>query len=326
MAASTAASRRCRTSWRPADVALGIYAGRHAQALVSSIGRLARNPLATLLTVLVLALALALPLALDVFVMNAGAATGGFSNAVDLSVYFKTDVPLAKVQQLAANARAHPGIADATVISAEDGLNEFKRYSGFGAALQGLQENPLPHVLRVHPKGDAQSSAAIDALERYFTAWPEVDVVQMDADWVRRFNALLALMQHLLVLAAALLGAGVLAIVGNTIRLEIQGRREEIEVTKLVGGSNGFVRRPFLYTGILYGVLGSLAAWLIVALSVASLQAPVSVLGQLYGSHFALTGPTPQDVGVLIAAGVVLGWLGAWIAAYRHLRDAEPRA
>ncbi len=136
--------------------------------------------------------------------------------------------------------------------------NEFQRYSGFGAALQASAGAiRCRNVLRVHPTADAQSGRGdLEALERYFAAWPEVDVVQMDAEWVLRFNAMLALMQHLLLLAAALLGVGVLAIVGNTIRLEIQGRRDEIEVTKLVGGSNGFVRRPFLYTGMLYGVLG----------------------------------------------------------------------
>jgi cell division transport system permease protein len=307
-------------------VALGIYAARHAQAFLGSLGRLARSPFATLLTVLVIALALALPLALDLFVTNAAAATGGFANAIDLSVYFKTDVPLAKVQQLAESARARPGVADVTVISAEEGLNEFKKYSGFGAALQGLQQNPLPHVLHVHPSAEAQSTAALETLEHYLAAWPEVDLVQMDADWVRRFNALLELLQRLLLLAATLLAVGVLAVVGNTIRLEIQGRRDEIEVTKLVGGSNAFVRRPFLYTGMLYGLVGGLLAWLIVMLAVLALQAPVAALGQLYGSHYVLTGPTAQDVGALLGVGVGLGWLGAWIAAARHLRGIEPRA
>jgi cell division transport system permease protein len=307
-------------------MALGIYVGRHAQALLGSIGRLARKPFATFLTLLVIALALALPLALELFVTNAATATGGFTNAVDLSVYFKTDVPLVKVQQLAQSARARPGVADVTVISAEEGLDEFKKYSGFGAALQGLQQNPLPHVLRVRPSAEAQSSGALETLEHYFAAWPEVDQVQLDAGWVRRFNALLELLQRLLLLASALLGVGVLAVVGNTIRLEIQSRHDEIEVTKLVGGSNAFVRRPFLYTGMLYGLMGALVAWLFVALAVLALQAPVAALGQLYGSHFALTGPTERDVGLLVGVGVALGWLGAWMAAARHLRGIEPRA
>jgi cell division transport system permease protein len=118
----------------------------------------------------------------------------------------------------------------------------------------------------------------------------------------------------------------VLAVIGNTIRLEIAGRRAEIEVIKLVGGSNSYVRRPFLYTGRLYGLLGALIAWGIVALAIVLLGDPVANLATLYGSHFALRGPTPQDVGALLGAGAALGWVGAWISAARHLRSIEPRA
>jgi cell division transport system permease protein len=148
----------------------------------------------------------------------------------------------------------------------------------------------------------------------------------VDAEWVMRFNAILDLLRHLLLIAAALLGIGVLAVIGNTIRLEITGRRTEIEVTKLVGGSNSFVRRPFLYTGMLYGLGGALLAWGIVALAIVVLSEPAATLARLYGSRYVLHGPTTDDVGVLLGAGVVLGWLGAWIAAARHLRDIEPRA
>jgi cell division transport system permease protein len=148
----------------------------------------------------------------------------------------------------------------------------------------------------------------------------------VDAEWVMRFNAILELLRHLLVIAAALLGVGVLAVIGNTIRLEIQARRAEIEVTKLVGGSNSYVRRPFLYTGMLYGLGGALLAWGIVAITVVILGAPVATLARLYGSRYLLRGPSPDDIGILLGAGVVLGWLGAWISAARHLRDIEPRA
>jgi cell division transport system permease protein len=141
-----------------------------------------------------------------------------------------------------------------------------------------------------------------------------------------RFNAILDLMRRVLVITAALLGIGVLAVIGNTIRLEILHRRAEIEVTKLVGGSNGFVRRPFLYIGMLYGVGGALLAWLIITLTISALAPSVSLLAQLYGSQYALTGPSNEDVGYLLGAGIVLGWLGAWISATRHLHRIEPRA
>ncbi|MGH8136752.1 MAG: permease-like cell division protein FtsX [Steroidobacteraceae bacterium] len=305
---------------------MSVAGARHLQALLGSLGRLARNPFATVLTLLVIGLALALPMALRLFVINAQAATGGFTSALDLSVYMKMDVPLAKAQQLERSARARPDVAQVELVPADKALEEFRDYSGFGAALEALKENPLPHVLHVQPRADAQSAAAVESLRRYFAAWPEVDLVQVDTEWVMRFNAILDVLRRLLAIAAALLGAGVLAVIGNTIRLEILNRRAEIEVTKLVGGSNAFVRRPFLYTGVLYGLGGALLGWAIVQTAVVVLGQPIATLAQLYGSHFSLQGPSGDDIGVLLAAGVVLGWLGAWISAARHLRDIEPRA
>ncbi|HTV52764.1 MAG TPA: FtsX-like permease family protein, partial [Steroidobacteraceae bacterium] len=129
-----------------------------------------------------------------------------------------------------------------------------------------------------------------------------------------------------LAIAAVLLGLGVLAVIGNTVRLEIQNRRSEIEVVKLVGGSNGFVRRPFLYTGMLYGIAGAVLAWLIVTGTVLALQQPVDHLASLYGSRYLLSGPQGRDVGALLGCGALLGWLGAWVSAGRHLRGIEPRA
>jgi cell division transport system permease protein len=307
-------------------MSLGVAGARHLQALLGSLGRLARSPLSTLLTLLVIALALALPTSLRLFVSNAQLATGNFANAVEVSVYLKTDVPLAKAQQLAQAAGQRAEVAAVTVIAADKGLEDFRTYSGFGEALQALKENPLPHVLHVRPKAEDSSAAALESLRRYFSAWPEVDLVQVDSEWVMRFNAILEVLRRLLLIAAALLGLGVLAVIGNTIRLEIQGRRAEIEVTKLVGGSNSFVRRPFLYTGVLYGLGGALLAWGIVAIAVAVLGDPVATLARLYGSRYVLRGPSRDDIGTLLGAGAALGWLGAWISAARHLRSIEPRA
>jgi cell division transport system permease protein len=307
-------------------MSLGSYTARHAQACLGSLGRLARHPVSSVFTVFVIALALSLPMGLKLFVTNARVATGGFSNAVDLSVYLKPDVKLEKAKQLADNARARPEVTEVTLISADDALAEFRKYSGFGAALEVLQDNPLPHVLHVRPRAEASSAASLESLRRYFAAWPEVDLVQIDSEWVMRFNGILELLRRVLVITATLLGLGVLAIIGNTIRLEILNRRAEIEVTKLVGGSNGFVRRPFLYAGALYGLGGALLAWGIISAIVNVLSPSVTTLAQLYGSKYALAGPDPQDVGTLVAAGALLGWLGAWISASRHLRRIEPRA
>jgi cell division transport system permease protein len=300
------------------------WTARHVQALLASSGRLSRAPLATGLTVLVMALALALPLGLLTLVQNVRTATGDFSGAVSLSVYLKQGVAVAKAEQLARAARARPDVARVELITADAALAQFRSTSGFGAALDALEENPLPHVLGIAPSAAASTPAAVEALRRFLTAWPEVETVQLDTEWVTRFNAILAILRRVLLVAACLLGAGVVAIVGNTIRLEIQNRRAEIEVTKLVGGTNAFVRRPFLYAGVLYGLIAGLLSWLIVSLALRALSGPAGELARAYGSRFELAGPTPRELLWLLLAGLALGWAGSWLAAARHLRSIEP--
>jgi cell division transport system permease protein len=307
-------------------MSLGSYGARHTQAALGSLGRLARSPFGTLLTTLVIALALSLPLALKLLVSNARDATGNFANAVDLSVYFKLDTPIEKAQQLASSARSRADVAQADLIPADAALEEFRQHSGFGTALEALEGNPLPHVLHVQPTADSTSPGDLERLRGYFAAWPEVELVQIDSDWVMRFNAMLDLVRRVLALTMIALGLGIVAIVGNTVRLEIANRRSEIEVVKLIGGSNGFVRRPFLYTGVFYGIVGGLLAWGLLVAAITVLAEPVDRLATLYGSRFTLRGPTPEDVGALIVTGLLLGWLGAWLSASRHLRAIEPRA
>ncbi|MFT3906439.1 MAG: permease-like cell division protein FtsX [Steroidobacteraceae bacterium] len=296
---------------------------RHGHALVSSAGHAARRPMGTLLTVLVMGIALALPLGLDVLVRNVRTATGDFANAVGLSVYLKSEVSEARGRVLARSAAARSEVQDAKLITADEALKEFRDNSGFGAALDALTDNPLPHVIAVQPRSGV-SPAQLETLRRFLAAWPEVDSVQLDRDWANRFNAMLELMQTLLSVAAVLLGLGVLAVVGNTIRLEIQNRRAEIEVTKLVGGSNTFVRRPFLYTGTWYGVLAGFTAWLVVSGAMLALGRPAARLAAAYGSDFLLVGPGFDELGQLLLTGLVLGWLGAWIAASHQIAQIEP--
>jgi cell division transport system permease protein len=178
----------------------------------------------------------------------------------------------------------------------------------------------------VRPEKNASGPTEVESLRRYFAAFPEVDIVQLDLDWVRRLHSLLDVLRRVMWLVVAVLGLGVLAVIGNTIRLEIQQRRPEIEVTKLVGGSNAFVRRPFLYTGIFYGLGGALLAALIVFGGLAWLDQAVGVLSAQYGSRFHLTGLDGQGLGILVGVGAALGWLGALISTGRHLRAIEPRA
>ncbi len=302
------------------------YGTRHLQALFGALGRLVRTPLATLLTLIVIGVALALPAGLAILVGNLRAATGDLSGAVDFSVHFKLGTPIERVQQLAASARQRPGIESITVTTADQALDEFKQASGFGDALAALKDNPLPHHLTVRPTVNASSPADIESLRRYFEAFPEVEIVQLDLEWIRRLHSWLELLQRSLWVVIAVLGFAVLAVIGNTIRLEIQQRRPEIEVTKLVGGSNAFVRRPFLYTGLFYGLGGAILAAMIVLAGMAYLEQTVRELAAQYGSSFRLSGLGLRELGVLAGAGAALGWMGAWISTGRHLRRIEPRA
>ena len=302
------------------------YLARHAQALLGTIGRLTRQPLASLFTMLVIALALALPASLWVFVANARAAVGGFANTVELTVYLQPEVPLDKAQQLARSARERSGVQAVTLVSAAEGLAEFREYSGFGAALEALEGNPLPHVLKVRPATQGMGVTEIAALQSYLEAWPEVDSVRSDTAWVERLRAILDLVARLTSVASVVLGIGVLAVIGNTIRLEINARRAEIEVTKLVGGSNAFVRRPFLYAGLLYGLGGALTAWLIVSVAVAVLAGPATALASTYGRRFELLGLDARAILAVLISGMLLGLVGAWISSARHLASIEPRS
>lgn len=305
---------------------VGSYGTRHAQALLGSIGRLARAPLATLLTLIVIAVALALPAGLALVVDNLRTATGDLGSAVDFSVHFKPDTAIERVQQIAASARQRSDIESITVKTAAQALEEFKEASGFGDALTALDTNPLPHHIIVRPAKSAAGPAEIESLRRYFSAFPEVDIVQLDLDWVRRLHSLLDVLKRVLWVVMAVLGLGVLAVIGNTIRLEIQNRRAEIEVTKLVGGSNAFVRRPFLYTGFFYGLGGAALAALIVVGGMAYLDQAVGNLSAQYGGSFRMAGLGLNGFGMLAGTGALLGWLGALISTGRHLRRIEPRA
>ena len=298
---------------------------RHLQSMFAALGRLLRRPLSTLLTTLVIAVALALPAGLWLVVKNARAATGDLATAVQVTAYMKVGTPIARADQLAGQLRERPEVASVRVIPAEQALKEFREYSGFGSALDALTDNPLPHALVVQPRVEQRDGGTIEALRAFLTAAPDVDTVQADAEWARRLAALLDVLRTLFLAAAALLAVGVLAVIGNTIRLEIGARREEIEVTKLVGGSDAFVRRPFLYAGLFQGLFGGLLSLGLVALVIASVEAPIARLTALYGGRFRLGGLSLEEAGVVLLVGALLGLLGAWIGAARHLSRIEPR-
>jgi cell division transport system permease protein len=297
---------------------------RHLQTAIGSLGRLAQHKLATTLTILVIGIALALPACLHLLVSNAQTATGDWNRAVDITVFLKRPTSAEEARRTAERIRQRRDVGEVQLILADDALKEFRRDSGFGEAIDALNENPLPHTIVVRPAANYTNTANLQSLAADVRALPSVDAVQLDTAWVSRLNAILEAFQRGLLLAAAVLGLGVMVIVGNTIRLDIQNRREEIEVTKLVGGSDAFVRRPFLYNGFWYGLGGAATAWVITLVAIAVLRDPIGRLAGLYGSSFQLGALDPEASAILLGSGIALGWLGSYIAATRHLRRIEP--
>jgi cell division transport system permease protein len=303
--------------------ALKNYLSLHRANLVGAVARLAGQPFASVLTILVIATALALPAGLRVAVNNADAVSDSWESAADFTVYLKMDVSEDTARQTARTIEQRADVAGVTVIDRDAALAEFRAQSGFGEALDALDGNPLPHTLVVRPASGIESD--VEALASAMAALPQTELVQVDTAWVTRLRAMLALAGRLVDFATVLLGLAVAIVVGNTIRLEINNRSVEIEVTKLVGGTDAFIRRPFLYLGLCYGLAGALVALLVVALGLLLLGPPVRTVAALYGSSFSLTGLSLVESAVLLAGGAFLGWAGAGLAAARHLRAIEPK-
>ncbi len=300
------------------------YFARHAQTLVGSLGRMVNQPFATLMTMGVVAVALALPLFLNLFLTNVRSATGNWNDAFDLSVYMDKRAGAVRTASVAKQLRQRGDVAAVRVITADQALAEFRNDSGFGKALDALSDNPLPDTLIVTPTPAASTPQGTAALKGAIAAMPDVQSVQLDTEWVKRLHAMLEIVRRVVLLTGGLLGAGVVLIVGNTIRLDILNRRTEIEVMKLVGASDGFARRPFLYSGIWYGLGGGLMALTLVALAAVILAKPVESLAKLYGSQFRLHGLGFTTGVLVLALATCLAWLGSWLAATRHIRGIEP--
>jgi cell division transport system permease protein len=298
------------------------WARDHARVAVTSLGRLYRHPGTSLMTAAVIGIALSLPAALQVLVGNARMVSGSWEGAARISLYLKSNVSDAQARAFADTVRHIDGVADVQYISSDQALAEFKQLSGFGDAVSVLDKNPLPAVLVVRPT-DVTPEAAED-LQHQLAGNSNVDQVRLDLQWLKRLTTILDIVKRVVDILAGLLGLAVIFVVGNTIRLEIGGRRTEIEVSKLLGATDHFIRRPFLYHGAWYGLAGGLIAGLLVTGAVALMAAPVGRLAALYGSTYTLQGLGFLGVLGLIAGGALLGWAGSWLAVARHLKSIEP--
>lgn len=307
------ARARASTRSRP-----GAWIDHHAYSIVASLGRLLRRPGSTALTIGVMAVALALPLGLWLVLANVERFAGDVQASRQLSVFLKQDIASERVAELVAELDARADIGVVEHRTPAQGLEELRDRSGLDEAIDLLGDNPLPHVLLLTPAGDEVLLA--DSLRTL----PEVELVQHDAAWRQRLDGWLRFGGRVAWVLAALLGLGALLVVGNTVRLDIQSRRDELGVLQLLGASDGFIRRPFLYLGAWYGLAsGALALGLLMAAG-AALRAPLAELAASYGSSFALTGFAPRQTLAVIAGATVLGWLGAGAVTGHFLRQTRP--
>ena len=315
-----AALRRARSPWR---ARLAAWRDQHFYGFFSSLGRLVTRPWATLLTVLVLACALALPLLFYLAFDNARDLSGGLREAREITAFLKPATDAKGAAAFAGELRRRADVADVLVRTPEQGLAEFRQLSGFGAALDVLKTNPLPSVLVVTPRGVA--NADNPALVTDLNADARVDLVQYDAAWRRKLETLLAFGERFVVVVSVLLAMATLLVIGNTVRMDIQTRAEEVSVMQLIGASNGFVRRPFLYSGLWYGLLGSVFALVIVVAVEWALAEPLARLFESYNHSFGLHGIGVLPACVVIAAGALLGWVGAYVVLGSHLVAGRPQ-
>jgi cell division transport system permease protein len=301
------------------------WLSHHFQGALASLGRLSRSPLPTTMTVAVIAIALALPAGLYVFTRNLGALSEGWTQTAAISLFLKVETDIEQARALAAELQARPDMEQVTLIGPDEALAELGGYGGFGEAIAQLEENPLPAVLALKPASGISTPEALEHLSDELTKLPQADFARLDTQWVRRFQAILSLAERGVILLGGALALAVLLVVGNTIRLEIENRRGEIGIMELVGATPAFIRRPFLYTGCWYGLLGGIGAWLLVSLAVILTQGPVSRLAALYHTQFPLSGMGANAVLAMLCGSLFLGLAGSWVAVERHLTAAEPR-
>ena len=304
------------------------YLLRHLQVFFYSLGQLTRNPLSLLMTSAVIGIALALPTGLHIILKNIQTLSGDLDSAAQISLFLKKSTTDSQAQQLIKQLNKMPQINKIQYISREKALAEFKQLSGFGNALKALEKNPLPAVVIVQPNllqdSAINNTRATEALMKNLQSQPYVDIAQLDMQWVKRLYSIMDIIRRGVIILAGLLALAVLLVVGNTIRLAIQNRRDEIVIIKLIGGTDRFIRRPFLYTGFWYGLLGGVIALFLVISSLLLLSGPIEALTQSYESSFAVQIIDINSTFWLIAGSILLGLVGSWVAVERHLREIEP--
>lgn len=291
---------------------------QHWQILLLTLKRIFRTPFASLLTILVMGIALSLPAGLYVLLENVERLGGNMEGAPQISLFLMRDIKPDEIGQLETQLQRHPEVRELRFIPRDQALREISRNTGLEDITSSLEQNPLPDAFVIHTRDT--SPETLEALRQEFQQWPKVEIAQLDSDWAKRLYALLELGRRAVLILALLLSFALVAITGNTIRLHILTQREEIEVSKLIGATDHFIRLPFLYYGALQGLAGGATAWLIIGLSIHALNGSVARLASLYGGSFSLGTLNGGDSLSLLLFSGWLGWLGAYLAVSQHLR------
>ena len=317
MAGSNIRRKKLATSNR-----ISAYLLHHLQSLMFSLRKIYAAPATTIMTVAVIGITLSLPGGFYLFLKNIDAISGDFRSSSQISLFL--DLKLSEKQARALDKKiSKMELVDSTrFISRDKSLEEFRQDSGFGKSIDTLSSNPLPHTIIVEP-GEADTFAVRNLLNS-LQAMPEVKIAKLDTEWLERLYTIIEIARRSVIIITVLFSCAVLLIIGNTIRLDIQNRYQEIIVTKLIGATDAFIRRPFLYGGVWYGLLGGIISWLIVEIGYLSISGPLGRLNLLYKSDMNLITFSFHDFIILITSSTLLGLAGSWIAVARHLNQIEP--
>lgn len=292
------------------------YFMRHCQAAISSLGQFSRVPLASFMTCLILGIALALPTALFVALKNFENLGASLQNTMQVLLYLKPSMKEADVNKFVRTLQTNQDISHLKIISPDQGLKELQKQSGFQGALFSLADNPLPWTIVILP----DSANKLESLVASLQALPQVESIQFDKLWVQRLASLASLAHRIIYALTLFLGLAVFLIINNAIRSATQQNHREIKLIKLIGGTYAFIRRPFLYAGMVYGLLGGIVAWQLVDILLLTLKGPIYHLANLYGGQFQLLGIGLYNTLILLASSVLLGLLASWSAVNRHLK------
>jgi cell division transport system permease protein len=297
------------------------WLAQHARALRFSLSTMLAAPVSSGLNVLVIGIALSLPSGMIVLLQNVQRLASEAGGSPQISVFLSPDTAREDAARIGRQLKQHDAVDKIEFVPREQALEQLKQSTGLNDVIGGLAQNPLPDAYIVYPKNTAV--LALEALRDELRKWQGVEHAQMDSDWARKLEALLKFGRAAVLVLAVLLGSALAAVTFNTIRLQILTRRAEIEVSRLIGATDAFIRRPFLYFGMLHGLLGGVAAWLIVMASLIVVNSSLAETARLYGSSFVLQPPLPRDNLALLAFSACLGWLGAWLSVAQHLRNQE---